>query len=676
MARSYCVDSRGPALRDVNCDKDHAKPASHASERGPLTLFATGRAGLAAAGYHHPRESVSNPLGKQDLTKPTADTPRRQLLAIQKRLWRRLKREIASTIEGDPPNIAIYREEYERDLQTYRETSSKRALVRAAAAADIVYVGDYHTLIHAQKTVVKLLLALTKLGRSVVLGFEMVHIKDQRHLDRYMANPTPAEEERFLHAIDVRRTWDFHWHAYREILQVAHRRGVRVVGINSDPKDHPQDHLLERDFLTAEVMVREIADDPEALMVVFDGDLHVARDHLPLLIDAEVKKAKLPPRKRVIVHQNAEELWWQLAREGLSASTNVVRLADDAFCVLSASPIEKLHSYLNWVSERETLDPPLGASAWDMVDDDEEWEEEDDSEAARVEAYTEQVLQVVTTVANFLEIERDDLDAFHLFTVNDLHFLDYLAEQGEFTEGELADVKRQILSDESYFIPKGDVIYLSDFALVNAAEEATHFLHHLCSEYRWDRPRDLATDFYFRTLTEALGFFGSKVLVPTRECWRERDCELYVERHRALERQRRKRQEEGQGDPADTATLEAIPEERVKLLASKRLTLKASNLTLRHKKLESWYMEEGEWAGAGRCLTQTTDIHLMVTHMLGHMLGDKLYTALVSNLIDKARIRELFFAPLDKPGVGLDRYLELIRLTHGVEHGTSRGERL
>ena len=97
-----------------------------------------------------------------------ADTPRRELLAIQKRLWRRLKREISSTIEGDPPNIAIYREEYERDLRTYRETSSKRALVEAAAAADIVFVGDYHTLVHAQKTVVKLLLALTKLGRSIV----------------------------------------------------------------------------------------------------------------------------------------------------------------------------------------------------------------------------------------------------------------------------------------------------------------------------------------------------------------------------------------------------------------------------------------------------------------------------------------------------------------------------
>ncbi|MGE0708769.1 MAG: ChaN family lipoprotein [Planctomycetota bacterium] len=613
------------------------------------------------------------------MTDPRPDRARRELIAIQKRLWRRLQREIEATIEGDPPNIAIYKEEYERDLRRYEAISSKRELVEAAAGADVVYLGDYHTLPQAQKTLVKLLLALTKLPRPVVLGLEMVHTKDQPHLERYLRDPSKAEEERFLKAIDYRRTWDFAWGPYREVLHVAHRRGVRVVGINSDPADHPDDHLLERDFQSAEVLVRELMAQPEALLVVFDGDLHVARDHLPLLVDNLARKAKLPPRRRVIVHQNAEEIWWQLAR-ARQEHQNVVRLAPDAFCVLNASPIEKLHSYLNWVSERETLEPPLATSAWELSDEDDEdedYEDDDDLEGERVAEYQDQVLQIVSTVAGFLQIERDDLDSFRLFTVNDLDFLEALAEEGAFTERELEDVKRQILSNESYYIPRGDVIYLSDFSVVNAAEEATHFLHHLCSRYRWDKPRDLATDFYFRVLTEALGFFGSKLLVPTRECWRERDCEVYVERHRARSRERRrKREARGEADPGDTAVLQAIPEERVKLLLSQALTLRASRLVLRHKKLERRYLETGEWSGAGKCLTQPTEGHLLLTHMLGHMLGDRLYAALVLDVIDKARLRQLFHDPIERPGLALARYLELIEVTRDVPHPPGRGDLL
>ncbi len=609
------------------------------------------------------------------------DAARRELLAIQKRLWRRLKREIEASITDNPPNVEIYQEEYERDLRRYEAVSSKRELVEAAAAADLVYVGDYHTLPQAQKTLVKLLLALSKVRRQVVLAMEMVHAAHQPHLDAFCADA--IDEGEFLRRIDYERSWGFPWQPYGEIFAVAKRRGVRVVGINSDPLEHTHDHLLERDFRTAQVIADEVAAQPEALVVVFDGDLHVARDHLPFLVGRALDERHLGERRQLIVHQNAEEIYWQLARERRE-QVNVVRLAPDAYCVLNASPIEKLHSYLNWVSERPALDPPLATSHWEVPDGLDELfgEEEDDDESDdRGAEYAEQVHAMVVTVARFLGIERDDLDAFTLFTVNDLDFFDYLLTgRGDFTEVELEDIKRQILSNESYFIPKGDIIYLSDFSVVNAAEEGTHFLHHLCSGYRWDKPRGLETDFYFRVVTEALGFFGSKVIVPTRECWRERDCEIYLERHRTRERERRRRRRAEQAGqpfrPDETGVLAAVPEERVKLLLSQRLTLEASRLVLHHKQLERDYLEHGEWTSAGRALTQPAELHLLITHMLGHMLGDKLYWGLVAGALDKKRLRDLFHEPLERKHVARDRYLDLVRLTAKLSHGPSRGELL
>lgn len=129
---------------------------------------------------------------------------RRELLAIQMRLWRRLQREVDQSIEEVPPNIAIYQEEYERDVQRYRSISSKAELVEAACAADVVFVGDYHTLPQAQQTLVKLLLAVTRHREHVVLALELVHSDAQRALDRFMAGKT--SEERFLREVDYERT--------------------------------------------------------------------------------------------------------------------------------------------------------------------------------------------------------------------------------------------------------------------------------------------------------------------------------------------------------------------------------------------------------------------------------------------------------------------------------------
>lgn len=608
---------------------------------------------------------------------------RRELLAIQMRLWRRLQREIDASIADDPANITIYQDEYERDVRRYAAVASKADLVESALLADVVYVGDYHTLPQSQRTLVKLLLALTR-RREVTLAVEMVHTPHQKHLDRFMAGT--MAEGRFLQKIEYERTWGFPWPPYREVLEVAKDRGVRCIAINIDPRDARDDHLLERDFHAAKLIVDELEARPRSLVLVFDGDLHVARDHLPLLVDTELQRRKLEPRQRLIVHQNAEQVYWQLAREGREQRVSVVRLDDDSFCVLNASPIEKLHSYLNWVGAREALEPPLGASTWDVWDQDELDEDSFDDELDEDEAagvhdrgaeYAEQVLAIVQALAKFLGVKRDDLEEFELFTVNDLDFLDHLVESGRFTAAEIEDVKRQILSDESYFIPKGDIIYLADFSVANAAEEATHFLHHKCSGYRWDRPRDLVTDFYHRCVTEALGFFGSKVVVPTRECWSERDCARFVEHHKKRSRERRDAKAgKKAGKKKKAAKTPSGAEERLQLVHAQGTTLLASRLVLHHRAVERRYLETGEWGSAGRALTQDAEVHLAITHMLGHMLGDKLYAALVQGLVPKAKLKELFCAPLDGKGVGLLRYLELVRLTASIDGGQSRGERM
>jgi hypothetical protein len=553
---------------------------------------------------------------------------RRELIAIQKRIWKRLRREIHASLAEITANVAIYLEEYERELKTFEAPCTRDDLLVSALSAELVYLGDYHTLKQSQKTLVKLLVAACKARPEVILALELVHSNDQEHLDSFMQGE--IDEDVFKSRIKYDNTWGFDWRNYREIFAIAKRRNVRVVGINSDPQGHRRDHLLERDFRSAEVVVRETLAHPRALVLIFDGDLHVARDHLPLVVDSLLERQG-KKREKTIVHQNSEAIYWELAKRGLEQETSVVRLHRDAFCVINASPIEKLQSYLNWQSARDELEPA----------EDSEWAEilapegdESDDPVSTGADYTEQFLGIVTTLARFLQIERDDLDDFELFTVADLDLFEKLAER--FSKSELADLKRQVESSESYFIPRGNIVYLADLSVSNAAEEAAHFLHWKCAGMKEVSREDAFAEFYLRTLTEALGFFGSLVVNHKRECWRESDCVVFVERRKQR-------------------TSRFTPEDRFQFAACL--------LVLQHKKNERGYLASGKWGRLSKVYDQPPELHLRITHMLGHMLGERLYEALVGGALSKEFIRSLFFEKHETRRSAFERYLDLVART-------------
>lgn len=561
---------------------------------------------------------------------------RRELIAIQKRLWRRLRQEIHSSLDEEPGNVSVYLEEYERELEEFESPASRDDLLASVLSAELVYVGDYHTLRQSQKTLLRLLTAATLARPEVILALELVHMGQQPALDAYMKGE--VDEGEFKKLIRYDETWGFEWRNYRELFTLARRRGVRVVGINSDPKGHDRDHLLERDLRAAEVVVRETLAHPRALVFVFDGDLHVARDHLPLVVDSLLERAG-KKREKTLVHQNSEAIYWRLAAKGQENEVSIVRLRRDAFCVFNASPIEKLQSYINWQSERDELTPKEDSDWAEIMAEDEE--DLDDEEPSTGQDYTEQVLGFIQTLARFLGIERDDLDDFELFTVKDLDFLDFLAER--FSKRELEDLKRQVATGESYFIPKGNIIYLGDLSVSNAAEEAAHFLHWKCSGGAIEQ-RDPFFDFYLRALTEALGFFGSKVVNPKRECWRESDCLKFLVRHPA----------------GRTLT----PEERFQR--------QACELVLQHKANERRKLDGGRWSRLSRIYEQDDSMHLRVTHMLGHLLGERLFDGLVAGEVEKDYIRSLFHERHESARTAFERYMDLVAKTLKVESQTTR----
>ena len=533
---------------------------------------------------------------------------RKQLLQIHKRLVRRIKREIDASIGALNPAIRKYDREYHREFRHYH-ISSKAELIEAILASDVVFVGDYHTLRNAQVTLLKIIEDVLPRRLDFALAVEMARKDDQAVLDEYMRGD--ISEDEFLRRIDYERTWGFPWNYYKPIFEIAKANDLRVVGINSYTSGEPHT-MEERDQAAAEVIAWEVIRKPGALIIVFDGDLHIAAPHLPGKVK-KILRAHGLKRKMLRVFQNSENIYWRLA-ENYNEDADVVRLRRDAFCVMNTAPLVKYQSYLNWENSHEELHSSL-KSDWMLSTN-------------RSLDHSEQMHQIVRTITQFFEIKEKGLDDFSVYTTGDLNFLERLRESGEYSPDEIKEITVQILKNESYFITKGHILYLANLSIDWAAEEAAHFINHQCAGSA-DEPLDFQQDFYYRTMKEAIGWLGSKVIDPKRSFYTEQDFLDYL------------RDNVGKKLPPREAEVRRI-----------------SRYVKQHKAMErELFRSGGDRPTLRRILQLPISLHIGVTHALGYMVGEKLYRAMVAGIVNKAEMRRLFYEPLHEPDRAFEIYM-------------------
>jgi hypothetical protein len=293
-------------------------------------------------------------------------TLRSELLAIQRDAVARLMREIEADLVRERPAIRRYHDAYSLEFSGSFATSSRDELAEEAARSDLVYVGDYHTLEASQRTFLWLAEAVHARRSSVALALEMFEPDDQPALDAYLAGT--LDEESFLERVRYAERWGFPWEHYRPILEFARRTRSTVHGFDRRPGLR-RATLALRDRFAARVIAELVASRPGTPLLVLAGDLHLARGHLPLRTASRL--ATLGLRKRSVhVFQNAEPVYWKLARSKRE-TTEVVRLSAAGsgatrFCVMVATPLAKVRSYLDWArSAGESRLPALGDSADD-----------------------------------------------------------------------------------------------------------------------------------------------------------------------------------------------------------------------------------------------------------------------------------------------------------------------
>lgn len=558
-------------------------------------------------------------------------TPRdRDEVAIGLRAVAALRSEIGRI---DPAARSSYVRAFQKEFASIVAESSFDDLVIDCYKADLIYVGDFHALPASQEFAARLLREIATRSRRTVLAVEMVYARHQRLLDEWMEG-TISEKE-FLSRIRYDLEWGYSWEAFSRIFTAARDHGIRAFGIDSAPRNGIR-HIRQRDRHMAARLAGIYREIPDAKIVVVVGESHLATAHLPAAVrDALARRNE--ERRAVRVLQNLDGPHWERVRSDRQHIEHV-KVGRSVHCVFNATPLEKLEAY------RVTIE------RWDQ---DRPGDEEID--------LTPTVYNMIDSILKFLGVSKyrkavrcngSDrallVDTYpEIYSSVSAEDFTRMLEAQDLPGEEIDEVRYHMGRNGSCFVPRVNSIYIGQFSLVHGGEEASHFVNHALNGglFRSPEMHTSADLFYSAVLEEALGFFGSKIIDPSRNHFFETEFYRYYRK-----------------------SPEIIEKETGFTFEEFRRII---DFILLHKKFERSYATYDEVPAELLEGIRTDDRRLfsILTHELGYFLGQQLYDGVRAGAISRRDIRALYLKRFERRASALNQYLELIEALPGGFEG-------
>ena len=104
-------------------------------------------------------------------------------------------------------------------------------LAERLAGVRLLFLGESHTDIEFHRAQLRVIEALQRAGREVMIGLEMFPYTRQQHLDDWIAGLTT--EDGFLRFSRWYDSWSYHWGYYRDIFLYAREHGLRMFAVNT-----------------------------------------------------------------------------------------------------------------------------------------------------------------------------------------------------------------------------------------------------------------------------------------------------------------------------------------------------------------------------------------------------------------------------------------------------------
>ncbi|MEN0059574.1 MAG: ChaN family lipoprotein [Bdellovibrio sp.] len=412
-------------------------------------------------------------------------------IRIRKDLYLQMEQQVRHRLGQDTPELLRYNKVYAQEFQKKWAPVSKEVLWEQMREAQVVLVGDFHALHQSQKAQLRILRHVPP-ERKIILAVEFFEAGDQDKIDAYLSGK--LSEREFLKVIQWQTRWGFPWEHYRSLLRWAQKRKVSVQGLNRNYKKRNATTLRSRDAFAGKKIADLVKKNPEYLVFVIYGDLHLAQPHIPAEIEKHLGSGF--SRKILRLFQNAERIYFQLLQKEMEATTDLVRLSRNTFCLMSVPPWVKWQNYLMYLER--TYD--LG-----LVGDDEEDEDFLD--------YTDHVGRYVQIIADELKLAAP-VDRLSVYTAQDAAFWAQVREHYDLKA--LRWIEILIGEGVSFYLPEIAAAYLARGTVNHAASLAMQYIHAQVSGQKrfLSQPPQ---DFLGMIWLEGVTYFGSKIINHKRK---------------------------------------------------------------------------------------------------------------------------------------------------------------
>jgi uncharacterized iron-regulated protein len=406
-----------------------------------------------------------------------------------------VQREIHSQ---DSSNERKYLREFSHAFRSYEAVIDAQELKTLVGNADVVLVGDYHALAGSQRFAAGLLEERAQPGdRPVVLGLETVFARDQHILDEWWRREIDEAELRQRIRYDL--DWGYDWTPFYQLLVTAREHCEGLYGLDCMPREDLR-KIGARDRHAAHKIAEIRQRHPKAVIMVLFGESHLAPGHLPRALREQLKGDRV-----LTVLQNVDALYWRAAGEQ-SSRVEAVRVRDDVVCVFNSTPLEKYENYrlhLSRWGRTEEEGPDLAPTIYNLIDS--------LLRFLGINRYAAHNGTQPKFLVDLLPEVYSNASAGRLSRL--------LARQGA-SEEAIAAMLRQVEERGCVYLARANAFYVGEFQMMYAGEEVTRFLHHACrglpQRNQGEHRRDMADRFYTRTVENALGYLGSRVLYPAR----------------------------------------------------------------------------------------------------------------------------------------------------------------
>lgn len=454
---------------------------------------------------------------------------RRQRAAVES-----LKREVLSV---EASRRHPYFRNFRRDVAVAGEAVPLREIVDRASACDVVYLGDFHADPACQRFAAALLAALASRVPFPRLGVEFLFTRQQAILDRRQRGE--IDDETFLRRVHYRDEWGYPWEGFRDLLDRARALGVPVHALDRAPR-MGFDRLRERDEHVARRVAAVLEASPGSTLLVFFGESHLARGHLPARTARRLARNGTTVRD-LVIFQDPEPPYWSLHERG-ERVPEAMRLADRRYAVFHTGPLERYERYRQ-VIERWRGDVP----ADDEVD------------------LTPAVHHLIGVLLGWLGIRPERFRVRHragwseelLDAYPEVYggaeaeslLVPILEEHGR-NEDELEEAREAFRRRGALYEPRSNALFLTGYLPGAAAGEGARFLRAALTGRLFQGAGDPSVDpverAYGAAYNEALAFLGCRLVdpavpprVPYASAGEPRERLDWLEAHRRFEASRR-----------------------------------------------------------------------------------------------------------------------------------------